>query len=746
MEKIAARALLGIAGDASPSEVEEAYRKRASEVRERFKAARRSSMRTQCQREFDALEEARDSLLAAPEFTDGGVAEPPPEREPIESLEVPSPQEKPLRWEESGTNRPAPEAPEEEAQVADAVDEDPRASELSMEEQKEKPQTEQSELELQPAENEVDEIERGPQAESRETKVSVPSPLDSGGLFASRFELLREVERAETGPVWLVRDHGVERQEGQVALKFLPELVSGDKPSMERLKNEIDLRTALKHSNILRIHGLVKGRKSVAIQMEYSGGQTLTQLRLTRPGQIFDVRDLEAWVKELCAALDYAHKEVGVVHGEIKPSNLIVSPAGSLMLKDFGIANCIKDSIRRLTGTLDTGDMLPYQSPQQAAGERPAITDDIYSLGATIYEFLTSDPPFHPGDHAGPVSGQIPSSIAQRRIELEKKGEPVPKNWEETVAACLGTDPAQRPQSANEVARRLERTGPASPVPSTAPSPNPPNRRPWLVTDGIIVLFALASVLTPNLFRHPNKPDTGKGVATGPPSPSVSDQPSVSNQLTTSPTVSTPSPKLSPTLLPETTSKPAPEISPTLSPSAIPEPSEKQISTPIETPAAAPSSPPSSQSENDATREEVIKRINALPGITTEGKANLIEKMRKARSMERLAVFPFDVGQTTLRRAAEDDLVRMFEEPQMRDKFSDPTTILVVAGYADTGGRVDSNLRISRQRAEYVRRILKQRVNLLNAIQSIGMGGTELLNSSRPDQNRAVEIWAVVPL
>jgi len=114
--------------------------------------------------------------------------------------------------------------------------------------------------------------------------------------------------------------------------------------------------------------------------------------------------------------------------------------------------------------------------------------------------------------------------------------------------------------------------------------------------------------------------------------------------------------------------------------------------------------------------------------------------------MERLAVFPFDVGQTTLRRAAEDDLVRMFEEPQMRDKFSDPTTILVVAGYADTGGRVDSNLRISRQRAEYVRRILKQRVNLLNAIQSIGMGGTELLNSSRPDQNRAVEIWAVVPL
>ena len=84
-------------------------------------------------------------------------------------------------------------------------------------------------------------------------------------------------------------------------------------------------------------------------------------------------------------------------------------------------------------------------------------------------------------------------------------------------------------------------------------------------------------------------------------------------------------------------------------------------------------------------------------------------------------------------------------KPEMRDKISDPTTILVVAGYADAGGRADLNLRVSRERAESVTRALKEQANLLNAMQTIGMGGTDLLDSNRREQNRAVEVWAVVP-
>lgn len=155
--------------------------------------------------------------------------------------------------------------------------------------------------------------------------------------------------------------------------------------------------------------------------------------------------------------------------------------------------------------------------------------------------------------------------------------------------------------------------------------------------------------------------------------------------------------------------------------------------------------PPLSREEIDVTKQEVIKRINALPGLSTPAKDRLIEKMDRARSMERLSVVPFDFGQTVLRRGATDKLLQTFDSPAMRDTLSDPTIVLVVAGYADAGGPADLNLRLSQQRAEYVSKILKERANLLNAMQTVGMGGSELLNSSRPDQNRAVEVWAVVP-
>jgi outer membrane protein OmpA-like peptidoglycan-associated protein len=179
---------------------------------------------------------------------------------------------------------------------------------------------------------------------------------------------------------------------------------------------------------------------------------------------------------------------------------------------------------------------------------------------------------------------------------------------------------------------------------------------------------------------------------------------------------------------------------------ACPAPSPKEIGTPNPPQAAGFPPTPSGQLGIDATKEEVLKRINALPGATDEKKANLIAKMLKARSMERLAVVHFDNGQTALRRAASDELVKAFNSPELRDKLSDPTVVLVVAGYADAGGRGDLNVRFSQERAENVSKILKEQARLLNAMQTIGMGGTELLDSKRPDQNRAVEVWEVVPL
>ena len=151
------------------------------------------------------------------------------------------------------------------------------------------------------------------------------------------------------------------------------------------------------------------------------------------------------------------------------------------------------------------------------------------------------------------------------------------------------------------------------------------------------------------------------------------------------------------------------------------------------------------KSEVDATREDVLKRINAMPRFTAEEKKRLSEKMETARSMERLLVIRFDTGQTALSRAATDDLTKRFKSKEVEDKISDPTVVFVVAGYADAAGDPKTNLQISQQRADNVTRVLKDKTNLLNVIHSVGMGSTDLLDGKRPDQNRAVEIWAVAP-
>jgi serine/threonine protein kinase len=625
-------------------------------------------------------------------------------------------------------------------------------------------------------------------AQKGPTAVSASDKLKPGKLFAS-FELQRELENRW---VWLALDYSVGREADQVALKFLPDNIARDKATAEKLKNEIRPLTALKHPNVLRIYNLVESKGVVAIETEYVEGQSLSRSRLTRPNQVFEVRDLEIWMDALCGALAYAHTHLGLIHGDIKPANLIVDPAGNLKLKDFGIETCLAERSVPIHGS---SDALAYRSPQRAAGNKPGVTDDLYSVGVTVFELLTGKLPFYAGDVRPEVDGKVPPSMTERRAELGIKGEAIPKHWEETVAACLARDPMHRPQSAAELQKRLKSAlgppkGPAKatgkPLPQSiaerqSPTQNPtlPMRRLAIVgiilTCGLAIAFfsfhfltkpkpgkvvfnsmptkaedSLPKASSPTPFLRPPPALTdGKEEPLASPTPSVDAEPSPLIQASPTPlTEASPTPyvEASPGPSPEASSTPSAQVSPTppadLSAGVIP------AQTPASgiTPSATPSPKAISQPVADAIKEDVVRRINAMPGITAEKKASLVSKMNKARSMERLAVIPFDSGRSTLRRAAADEVVKTFDTPEMHDKLSDPTIVLVVAGYADSGGRPDSNLRISQARAENVGRILKEQVKLLNAMQTIGMGGTELLDSTRPDQNRAVEVWAVVPL
>ena len=606
---------------------------------------------------------------------------------------------------------------------------------------------------------------------------TVSDQLKSGRLFAC-FELQGELEVGRTGTVWLAQNYGVKRQADQVALKFLPEIIVQNESALEDLKDQIRRRIVLQHPNIQRVYDLVESKGRVAVQLEYLDGQSLSQLRLTKPNQVFEVRDLEKWTGQLCGVLEYARQEAGITDIDILPGNLVIDPAGNLKMKDVGITNCIADSMDRLSAIDEPDKTLPYRNRKRAPGEKPTVTGDLSSLGALLYELLTSKPPFNSGTPGGQMGEKRLPSMSQRRAELGIAGEAIPENWEETVAACLAKDPLRLPQTASEVEKRLKNTSNAVPN-AQPPVRTPSTRKKWLTIAVLILTLAVGSAaaffalhrltepkkVSPVKEASPTIPSShsesaGKetllSARTGSPEVRVRSTPSPAP--TVSPAISpegrpTPSPTLSPTLSQEVRPAPSPVVNSPTSPELTPSPSlgESPTVSPQETvipsggQSAGPSPASMGQHDLDATKEEVIKRINALPGVTADKKANLIEKMQKARSMERLTVIPFDVRQATLRRSAVDDLLKAFAQPEMLDKLSDATTILVVAGYADTGGHADANLRISQERAENISRILKEQAKLPNAIQTIGMGGTELLDSKRPGENRVVEVWAVVP-
>jgi len=289
----------------------------------------------------------------------------------------------------------------------------------------------------------------------------VPDDLDFGqtikGLVVSqqvfgRYTLRHVLGRGGMGVVWLARD---ERLERDVALKFLPEAVHFDAGALDDLKRETRRCLDLTHPNIIRIYDFVSDLQAAAISMEYIDGKTLAALRIDKENRVFEVDDLSPWMAQACQALFYAHEEVKVVHRDLKPANLMLTSRGQVKIADFGIARSVSDSMTAVTMRKATSGTMVYMSPQQMNGDIAKVSDDIYAFGSTIYEFLTTKPPFYSGDIPFQVRQSIAPKMSKRREDLGIAGAEIPKEWEETVAACLEKAPEQRPRDMLEVAERL---------------------------------------------------------------------------------------------------------------------------------------------------------------------------------------------------------------------------------------------------------------------------------------------------
>jgi serine/threonine protein kinase/Tfp pilus assembly protein PilF len=319
-----------------------------------------------------------------------------------------------------------------------------------------------------------------------------------GQVVFGRYKLVKVLGRGGMGIVWLARDEELERD---VALKFLPDLMIQDRALLDQLKRETKRCLELTHPHIVRIHDFVHDERSGCISMEYVDGETLSNLRAEKEQKVFEPNEMANWVGQLCEALDYAHNRARVIHRDLKPSNLMLNKRGDLKITDFGIARSLADSASRLTAEQGRSGTLVYMSPQQLNGERGTHFDDIYSLGATIYELLTSKPPFYSGNIDRQICERVAPSMTERRKEFDIEPALVPKIWEEVVASCLAKDPSRRLQSTIEVAHQLHL--PSAPAGIRTTSGRSSKRKPLLIAGIAAVSLLMLYFVT---HKPPPKP------------------------------------------------------------------------------------------------------------------------------------------------------------------------------------------------------------------------------------------------
>ena len=213
----------------------------------------------------------------------------------------------------------------------------------------------------------------------------------ASGTVAGRYSLQREIGRGGMGAVWLARDETLGRE---VALKRVGMFPGGTSPDLARAEREAKLAAKLNHPHVVAVYDFVADGDAQWLVMEYVDGVNLAELSKRRRGLKPDVA--APIIRQAAEALAAAHK-AGIVHRDVKPSNILVTDDGTAKLTDFGIARARADSTLTQTGMM-TGSPA-YLAPEVASGRSASDASDVWSLGATLYQALTGRPPYDVGDN-----------------------------------------------------------------------------------------------------------------------------------------------------------------------------------------------------------------------------------------------------------------------------------------------------------------------------------------------------------
>ena len=359
----------------------------------------------------------------------------------------------------------------------------------------------------------------GPSAPAAIGEWKPPRPggaLEPGKIAFDRYRPIQRLGGGGMGEVWLVEHLQLETQR---ALKLILPRISFDSMARARFRREAQLMAKFTHPNAVTVHDARLTEDDVAfIEMEYVRGRSL-DLILENEGPL--PLDLVArLLDQLCEVLQVAHDHK-ILHRDLKPSNLMLidgRPVGREHLKvlDFGIAKSLATDEIEFGERTITGSFVgtpPYASPEQA--ERDADhRSDLYSVGIILCELLTGRRPF-----SGPLTKVIadtvnrpPPSFRELNPAIE-----VPPEVEAVVRRCLAKDPADRYQTALEIAEAFRAALPASPLDEfgevrgkgQAESKLP--RWAWPAIAGAAVVVALGLFAVPRLFPSPNPGPDGSG-------------------------------------------------------------------------------------------------------------------------------------------------------------------------------------------------------------------------------------------
>src|SRR4051794_24592199 len=266
------------------------------------------------------------------------------------------------------------------------------------------------------------------------------------GLVAGRYTLEREIGRGGMGAVWLGHDDVLGRA---VALKRVGMTPGGSSPDLVRAEREARLAARLNHPHVVAIFDLVNEGDQQWLVMEYVDGATLAEI-VRRDGALTPDQASPV-LAQAADALAAAH-EAGIVHRDVKPSNMLVTPHGQVKLSDFGIARAEADASLTQTG-LVTGSPA-YLAPEVASGQQATDASDVWSLGATLFHALAGHPPYEVGNN---LMGALYRIVHEDPPRLDHAGWLTP-----VLLATMATEPADRWSMAR--VRDFLAAGPHAPV------------------------------------------------------------------------------------------------------------------------------------------------------------------------------------------------------------------------------------------------------------------------------------------